>query len=452
MEVLVEIVQFVTDALGDASYLVVDHDVAAVVDPQRDVRDYLSEAANRGASIRYVFETHVHNDYVSGAAELAALGATIVAPLKGNYAFEHHPVDDGDEVQLASGSLRALATPGHTFEHTSFLLVDAGGAVTAAFTGGNILVAAAGRSDLLGAEHTEELTHHQYESARRTAALLATGAEILPTHGSGSFCSAGSSVSERRAPLADELQRNPLFSDSYAAFRAIHLAQSMPIPAYYRHMAPINRAGAPLFGIPPQPGLVPASHVSNVLAAGGWVIDARDRFDYAAAHHRGALSIEESTTFLAYTGWVTPFNSRLGLVTYNQRQAEQITTDLFRIGYEQVEAFVPVDHHAAIAEPESLAVIDALEILRLLKTRERPVVDVRFPYEHEATPIAGALQRPIDRIAEWVDEVGPLNPAVVCASGMRATIAASYIQRFGHRAFSFASGGADDVNQLLKLI
>ncbi len=444
-----EILQYVTDALGDASYLVVDGEVAAVVDPQRDIRDYVADAAARGAVLRYAFETHVHNDYVSGANELAALGVKVAGPRTAGYAFDYMPLDDGDEVRLSGGLLRAVASPGHTFEHTSYLAVEASGDVIGAFTGGSVLIGAAGRTDLLGPGATEELTRHQWESARRLATLLPANAEVLPTHGSGSFCSAGSSVSERRAPLADELARNPLFLDTFPVFHDSHLATEMPVPAYYRHMAPINRAGADRFGSPPVPELVTSGALADVSTGGGYILDVRDQLDHVAAHLPGALGIPESNVFLAYTGWLTPFNTRLGLVACSAKQAESITTDLFRIGYDQVAGFVPADHHTSLEFTQRIQRVEAADVAKLLASRGRPVLDVRFGYEHLAVPLPGALERPMDHIAEWVDEVGPLKPVIVCAGGMRATMAASYFQLRGYDAAVFATGGAEDVAALL---
>lgn len=238
------IVQFVAEALGDASYLVASGGVAAMVDPQRDVRPYLAKARELGAEIRFVFETHVHNDYLSGGRELAALGAEVVAPAASGLEFPHRPVADGDEVQVGGATLRAVAAPGHTYEHTAYLAVSEAGEIEGAFTGGALLMAAAGRSDLLGPDHSEELTRLQWETAHRLAALLPPSAELMPTHGAGSFCSGSGACQDRRGPLSLELERNPaLASPTLEIFRDLHLSSRAPIPDYYAFMAPLNRSG-----------------------------------------------------------------------------------------------------------------------------------------------------------------------------------------------------------------
>ncbi|MCC6382621.1 MAG: MBL fold metallo-hydrolase, partial [Dehalococcoidia bacterium] len=339
---LVRIHQFIAEALGDASYLLVSGNEAAAVDPQRDVRPLLAAAEAAGAVIRFVFETHVHNDYLSGGRELAARGATVVAPAAAGLAFPHEGVEDGEEVAVGGARLRAMATPGHTYEHTAYLAVDERGQVAGAFTGGSVLMAAAGRSDLLGPEHTDDLLRLQWESARRLAGLLPPAAEILPTHGAGSFCSATTACADRRAPLSAELARNPIFlTPSSAAFRSLQPASAAPIPGYYRHMAPINRAGARVFGEPPVPSRLDPAGLEGLIAAGTRILDVRPRLGHAAAHVPGSLGIEESDSLLAYTGWLVPFNAALALVAPDAAQAERVTVALFRLGYEDVRGSLP---------------------------------------------------------------------------------------------------------------
>lgn len=446
-----EILQFVAEALGDSSYVVASDGVAAVIDPQRDVRPFLAAAHERGSEIRFVFETHVHNDYVSGGRELAALGAEIVAPAKASLQFPHRGVSDGDEIVVGGGRLRAIAAPGHTYEHTAYLAIDEGGVTKGAFTGGAVLIAGAGRSDLLGPDHTEELTRLQWESGKKIAALLAPTAEILPTHGAGSFCSASGTGLERRASLGVELERNPLFfSESYETFHAIHLAMAAPIPAYYRHMGPINRKGARVLGDPPHPALIAPAALGR-LALDATIVDVRSRFDYAAAHVPKTIGIEESDSFLAYVGWIVPFNTPLGLISYDRAQAEVATTDLFRIGYDDVRGYLPfADWPAESRAVEELSVVTKEDAAEILATHRMPVLDVRFGYEHESEPLPGALERSFDTLQEWAPHLGPERVLVVCASGQRAAAVGSVLRREGHDVVVLANGGATDLRALVR--
>src|SRR6266567_2925764 len=227
---------FVTAGLGDNSYLVSSEGEAAVVDPQRDAWRFLRAADTKGVRIRAVLETHVHNDYVSGAHELrAATGAELVVPAKGRYQFPHRPAADGHEVRIGDLRLVALATPGHTPEHLAWLVYQ-GDATTpsAVFTGGSLLVGSAGRTDLLGPELAGEL-------------------EVLPTHGAGSFCVAAMPATRRTTTIAEERRENFLFrAADLASFDEELRGELLAYPAYYRHMAPLNRAGAEVLGGLPQ--------------------------------------------------------------------------------------------------------------------------------------------------------------------------------------------------------
>jgi hydroxyacylglutathione hydrolase len=439
--------QFVASSLGDASYLVASGDEAAVIDPQRDIRPYLAAAEELGATIRYVFETHVHNDYISGGSELAALGATVVAPADSGLEFAHRRIADGEEVPVGAGRIRAVRAPGHTYHHTAYLGLDESGQVVGAFTGGSIIIGSAGRTDLLGPEHTEELTRLQWESAQRLQSLLPERAELLPTHGAGSFCSAQPSGGERRAALIDERVRNVvLASPDFASFRVLHLANPGPIPAYYRHMAPINRAGPQVYGTPPRPALLSPADLEREARAGAPVIDVRDRFAFARAHVPASISLEEGESTLAYLSWATPFDNALVLVVQDGEQADRFTADLLGIGYEEVRGYLPFEEWRAAGQPmATLEAVDAAEAVRIHQDGRRPVYDVRFDSDRRDLDLPGALHRPIDRLAEWLPEVDASSPLVVCGGGSRATTVASILQAHGRTPSVLIDGGAADL-------
>ncbi|GMU39650.1 MAG: MBL fold metallo-hydrolase [Chloroflexota bacterium] len=440
-----EIVQFVADALGDASYLVVSGTQAAVVDPQRDVRPYLAAARARGATITHVFETHVHNDYVSGGPELAALGARIVAPADSGLRFPHQPVADGDEVTVGRARLRAVHAPGHTHHHTAYLAVDEDGQVTAAFTGGSIIIGGAGRSDLLGPDETETLTRLQWESAQRLQHLLPDHSELLPTHGAGSFCSSNSCSGERRATLAAERPRNiVLASPDFETFRVLHLANPAPIPAYYRHMAPLNRRGPRLYGTPPVPPLQSPEGLEAIRRAGALVVDVRDRLAFARAHVPGSLSLEEGGNMLAFAGWAVPFNAAMVLVTEDRAQADRVATDFFRIGYEDIRGAMPFEAWEHASRPAaSLDAVTVAQATRLLAEGAR-TLDVRFQRDVALLPVPGAEHRPFDLVQEWASAIEG-NPLIFCGGGSRATTVASMLQARGLSPRVLVDGGAADL-------
>lgn len=441
--------QFVTKALGDSSYLVVVGRSAAVVDPQRDVRPYLQAAHEQGATIEHVIETHLHNDYVSGGPELAARGATIVAPAGAKLDFHHQPISDGEGVQLGDARISAVAAPGHTYEHTAYLAIDEEGRTVGAFTGGSLLVGSAGRTDLLGDEHTEKLTRLQWETAKRLSKLLAPETDILPTHGSGSFCATTGGGGRRRSVLGEELSSNPVLEiPEFDAFRRLHLGNLSPIPSYYSEMAPINRRGASVVGEPPVPRALTPLELANVEAP---VVDVRSRLEYTAAHVPGSVSAEESSSMLAYLAWMLPFNSPLALVTTTEGEAERVAVDLFRIGFEQVIGYLPITRWLEDGrELEALNTVNNDEAARLIE-EGHPVLDVRFEREHRSEPVPGGRQLPIDQFHHWVNKLEDRQPLLFCASGQRSTIVASFLKKRGFDPIVLVDGGAADLRERLNL-
>lgn len=441
-----EIVQFVAEALGDASYLVVSGEEAAVIDPQRDVCPYVAAAEERGVTITRVFETHVHNDYVSGGPELAALGAEIVAPEDAGLTFAHRPIADGEELAVGAARIRAVRAPGHTHHHTAYLGIDESGTVVGAFTGGSIIIGGAGRSDLLGPDHTEELTKQQWESAQRITALMPEAAELLPTHGAGSFCSSQQCGGERRAPLHEERERNVVLSSpDFDAFRAAHLGNPAPIPGYYRYMAPINREGPQVYGEPPRPRLMTPIALAEAFEEGVHVLDVRSRFEFAPGHVPNSISIEEGESMLAYVGWLVPFNAPIALVTSDGEQADRVTVDLLRIGYEDVRGFLPFASWSADQPVAELARVPLAEAARLRGSGAVANYDVRFESDLRSLELPGSVHRPIDRLPDWLPEVRDEEMLVSCAAGSRAATAASLLQAAGHRPLVLLDAGAEDL-------
>jgi rhodanese-related sulfurtransferase len=285
----------------------------------------------------------------------------------------------------------------------------------------------------------------QWATAHRLASRLLDEARLLPTHGAGSFCSATDVGGQRTTTLAAERAVNPALLADFDAFRAVHLAALPPIPAYYQHMAPINRAGPKVYGEPPRSARLDANALDALLRASVRVVDVRDRHAFARAHVPGSVLIEESTSMLAYAGWLLPFNPPLALVTTDAAQADRVTTDLFRIAYEDVRGYLPFDAWQRAARP--VAALNALNIdqARAATRDGRTLIDVRFDYEQDATPISGALRRPIDRLPEWLADPGAESPLLVCASGQRASTAASFFASAGRPAAFLIDGGADDL-------
>ena len=272
-----------TPSLGDRSYVVHDGQVAFVVDPQRDIDRVLAVLRTEGVRLTHVFETHIHNDYVTGGLALAhATGATYLVNSQDDVSFDHTPLSAGEVVEVGDRMrVRAIATPGHTFTHLSYALSD-GERPYAVFTGGSLLYGATGRPDLLGKEHTDALVRHQHASAHTLAEELPDDAEVYPTHGFGSFCSATQSAATA-STIGHEKRSNPVLTQDEETYVRELLDGLGAWPAYYVHMAPANRAG------PSAPDLSPVQEADAVelrrrIEAGEWVVDLRHRKAFAAGH------------------------------------------------------------------------------------------------------------------------------------------------------------------------
>ncbi len=450
---MTEIEVIPTPSLGDQSYLLISGDEALVVDPQRDAWRLVAACQGRGVVLRYVLETHVHNDYVSGAVEVrAATGARIVGPAEAHYGFDHLAVADGDEVRLGDLTVRAMRTPGHTPEHTSYLVLgdprDPAAAPLAVLTGGRLIVGGAGRTDLLGARRADELARAQYRSLQRLA-LLPDQTWVLPTHGAGSFCAAQARSGRAMSTVGRERRTNPaLLAADEDAFVRRHAAGRTPRPTYYRHMPAINRAGPEVLTRVPELPALPVEDVTRRIAAGAWVVDGRDRAAFAAAHLPGSLNVELDDSFASYVGWLVPFGAPLLLVLPDPvpEAAATAVTQLLRIGYEQVAGYlaggVPAWRTAGLPL-RGYPVADATEVpppgAAVL------VLDVRQPSELEAGTIPGSRAVFVGDLPTGLADLPPGVPVwTICASGRRAALAASLLDRAGIPVTAVTRGGVPD--------
>ncbi|MFE2169767.1 rhodanese-like domain-containing protein [Streptomyces sp. NPDC059447] len=446
-----EIEVMTTASLGDTSYLLVSGDEAALVDPQRDSWELLESCASRGVRIRYVLETHVHSDYVSGALEVrAATGATVAGPARAPYAFDHLGLAEDDEISVGDVTVRAMETPGHTAEHTSYLVFDdTARPPTAVFTGGSLLVGNAGRTDLAGPGRTEELARAQFRTLGRLA-LLPDATRVLPTHGAGSSCAAGPVAGERTSTVGAERRTNPvLAARDEEEFVRGRLTGLPPYPAYYRHMAPINRRGPHVLGGPPAPRPLTPAVVEGLAGGGAQIVDGRGRAEFAAAHLPGALCDELDDRFASLVGEIVPFGTRLVLVLPEPEEdaAREAITQLLRIGYEDVAGYLAggVAAWAAAGRPlRSLRTADAAELAGRLDGRR--VLDVRPGHPEGGIP--GTLRVPLAELPHRLGEL-PRDEEVyvVCGTGRRAAIAAGLLDRAGIPVTAVISGGVRDLTE-----
>ena len=424
------IIPIETPTLGDRSYLVHDGTVAFVVDPQRDIDRVLDLAERDGVRITDVFETHIHNDYLTGGLALARkVGARYHVNADDEVSFERTEIRPEDVVRVGERmQVRALATPGHTFTHLSYALWDGDRAV-GVFTGGSLLFGATGRPDLLGEEHTDELVRLQYASAQLIAAALPDDTEVLPTHGFGSFCSANQSDATE-STIGQEKRSNPALTESEETYVRELLDGLGAYPAYYAHMAPGNAAG------PGEPDLSTPSpadphELRSRIEAGEWVVDLRTRTAFAAGHVPGTVNFGLDGSMATYLGWLVEWGTPLTLLGETAADVAEAQRELVRIGIDP-EA-------AATGKPEEWTTVDLGSFERatfadLAQVRHhRPVVvlDVRRADEYEKAWIDGAVNVPIHELPRRLADVPEGEVWVHCAGGYRASIAASFLAAAG---------------------
>ena len=421
------IIPIETPTLGDRSYLVHDGEVAFVVDPQRDIDRVVDLAAAEGVRVTHVFETHIHNDYVTGGLALATLtGARYFVNGADEVAYHRTPIADGDEVSVGgSMQLRALATPGHTFTHLSYALT-AGGEPVAVFTGGSLLYGATGRPDLLGHEHTHDLVRAQYASAHRLASELPDATEVFPTHGFGSFCSATPSEATD-STIGQEKQNNPVLTDSEEGYVADLLGGLDVFPAYYVHMGPINSAGpsAPDLSLP---AIAEPQELRRRIAVGEWVVDLRSRTVFAAGHVPGTLNFGLDGGFATYLGWLIEWGTPLTLLGETEADVATAQRELVRIGIDRPAAAAtggPQDWTERPLTTFPRATFADLDAVR--HHRDVVILDVRRTAEFTAARIDGALNIPLHELPRRVEEVPDADVWVHCAGGYRASVAASFL-------------------------
>ena len=428
--------------LGNRSYLAGGKTAAVAIDPPRDIDQVLAVAARRGVRITHIVETHLHNDYVTGGLQLARVtGAAYLVPATARTGFDRVPVADGDAAEVDEGlTLRAVATPGHTPHHTSYVLEEEGKAVTA-FTGGSLLIGSVGRPDLVEPRLTEQLARAQHASAHRLA-RLPDEVRVLPTHGFGSFCSATAATGESSTIGTEKAQNAALLTDA-DAFVADLLAGLDDSPAYYTHMSPVNAAGpAPIDLTAPQ--RADAAEISERLAAGEWVVDLRNRVAFAEGHLAGTYNFELGGQLATYLAWLIPWGRPVTLLAETPGQIAAAQRELARVGIDRPAAAAAgtvADWAAEGSQPRSFPRSDFAGLMKAREAGEEPVVlDVRRDSERAAARLPGSVHIPLHELRSRLAEVPAGTVWVHCAAGMRAAIAASLLDASGRDVVAVDDG------------
>jgi hydroxyacylglutathione hydrolase len=431
--------QFFDPGLGHASYLVADPDagVAFLVDPDRHIEPYLAAASQLGVLITDSFETHVHNDYISGSRALSELRPITVHTGKGAaVTYPHASHADGDTVRVGELSIGFVATPGHTPEHVAYLVADLRRADDPQylFSGGALLVGHIARVDLLGPKLAETLARSAYDTLRERVLTLSDYVAVFPTHGGGSACTAEVAGS-RWTTIGFERKHNHIAraaSGDYPSFRAA-IAEGLPVaPVYYPHVRALNAEGAPLSDRRPLAFLRDAP-------SGAALIDPRPPHLFGAGHRSGALNVVGNDSFAVRVGATIPFGTPIVILSLDSDQAERLRAQLAVIGFDDVRGY-------ASPEPPGGDEVMRIEQLDARAAAERAgggavLLDVREVSEWRAGHAPGAVHVPYEQLRDRAGDLPAGRPIVTyCAGGIRSSLAASILESAGRDVANLRGG------------
>jgi len=444
--------QFYLGCLAHASYLIGSEGEAAVVDPQRDVDRYIMEASAAGLNIKYVIETHLHADFVSGHMELAArTGAEIVFGAEARATVPHRAVRDGDEVKVGRVTLRFVETPGHTVESVSVLVInkDVSELPRKVLTGDTLFIGDVGRPDLAGARGytSEQMAAMLYDSLHEKLLMLPDDVEVYPAHGAGSMC--GRNISkETSSTIGQQRQFNyalqPMSKDEFVRLMTTALP---PAPAYFSHDAEYTRAGAPAIKDLARPRALSPEEVFDLAQSGHAILDVRASEEFGAGHVPGSLNIGLAGQFASWAGSLVPVGSPLIVVAGAPVQVDETIVRLARVGHESVKGFLSGGVAAwrqAGLETAAVKQISVDELSELISSeRDLQLIDVRRAGEYAAGHAPRAVNLPL--APQLPQEAAGLDrsraTAVICQGGYRSSAAASLLARAGFQNLLNVKGG-----------
>jgi hydroxyacylglutathione hydrolase len=440
--------QFYLGCLAHASYMLGAHGEAVVVDPQRDVDLYLKAAAEHGLTIRHIFETHLHADFVSGHKELAArTGAKIYFGVQAGATFEHVAVHDGFELSFGKARIETLETPGHTLE--SICLVVTNDEIPdkpwAVLTGDTLFIGDVGRPDLSRAHTPDQLAGMLYDSLHNKLLKLPDEVLVYPAHGAGSLCGRNMRA-ERSSTIGVERLTNYALQIPAREEFIKQLTSNLPTrPDYFLQDAEINRGGAPALSELPELKAISPAELKGMLVEGVLALDIRPGEQFAAGHVPGSVNIALSGQFASWAGSILGLSSRPVLIADTPEQLSEARLRLARVGIEAERGYLEggvAGWQRAGFDLATLREISVEELQAQLSKSGIRVLDVRREAEWMAGHVDGAAWWPLDRFRVSPPEVDLNVPlAVHCQSGYRSIIACSLLQRAGFQNVVNVSGG-----------
>lgn len=432
------------EGIAQVSYFVCDDsgERAAVIDPRPDANIYLKKARKYGVAITHVFETHIHADFMSGALELVARckgSAKLYVSAEGDatYNFEYTPVREEDEFEFGQIRLKARHTPGHTPEHLSYLISGTDEEEAwAIMTGDSLFVDSIGRPDLLGDEKTEELTRALYNTMRNVFCKLEDHVIIYPCHAAGSAC--GPDIGDRmNSTIGYEKKHNPFMQiEGYEEFKKAIQDNAPPVPTHYPKMKKLNTAGPKTFGHTPQVRSLRVKEFEDEMNnPDTLIIDTRDMLAFGGGHIEGALNMEQRPILSVWAGWLIDTNAPILLVMPEDKDLELVITLLWRTGHTNFKGYLTGGMRTWQESGKQITKLPQLSVHELSQnTGQFKPLDVRKDKEWQKGNIPDATHIFLGDLSDKISGLDrEQNFAVYCASGYRASIAASFLQRNGFK-------------------
>ena len=444
--------RFFDEGLAQSSYLLACSRTrhAAIIDPRRDIDEYIGLASGEGLTLTHAIDTHVHADFLSGSMELSSLGVTAVAGPAAGLEFPHHELRDGEVIGVGDLQLTCLHTPGHTPEHIS-IRTSGSGEPPRLFTGDTLFVGAVGRPDLLGPDVTQQLAGQLHASLFDKLLALPDSVEIWPGHGAGSLCGSGIGHADH-STIGDERRRNALLQhrDRDTFVEAV-LADLPETPAYFARMKRVNKNGPPLLDLAggvAAPPPMSAAAAAEACENGAWLIDLRSPAEHGAAHPARSLSITFGPKVGYWAAWVIPPDAPIVLMTATPNQGSEVRRQLLRVGLDHVAGSVDgFGAWAAAGLPtQRIGQITATRLRNDADARHNlTIVDVRSDREWRRGHVDSVLHIPLQELAARAAEL-PVGKTVatICEGGTRSGLAASILERAGLDRIVNVTGGMSE--------
>ncbi len=444
--------QIAVPGLGCLSYVIgcPKAKAMAVVDPKRDIQDYLNIAREEGMQVTHVFNTHVHADHVSGDQELRyATGADIYIHESAPVKYRHKAITEGDVFEIGAAKIEVLHTPGHTPNAVSLLVTDRSRSEEPQMilTGDLLFVGDIGRPDLPGNEILDEQVQNLYNSLYGKLGPFPDHLEVFPAHGEGSLCGRGMSA-KKSSTLGYERRANPMlrFPD-FASFRA-EVMSAFPVrPKSFSHIIQTNLKGAPTLDACPMDKRLTPKQFEQMIADGATVIDARDSAAFGGFHIPGSINIGFEKQLANWVGMVVDPTAEIVLVVADHEDYDRMVTELHRIGYDLIFGYLSGGIMAWLMSGRAVDQLEqtsAQQLSARLAGNGMRVIDVRTPAEWQSGHIARAEHFPLTRILEGQYPQAPKDEELVlhCGSGYRSNIAASLLRQAGFSRVKSLAGGA----------